>query len=74
MPWMRCPACRSWSLRSSWRAADGQRVPFRRRCPTCSAVFDVAKVGLVLRLPAGAAEERRMAALALRAPGGQAAA
>jgi hypothetical protein len=41
-------------------------VPFKRRCPTCSAVFDVAKVGLVLRLPDGASEELRMAALVLR--------
>jgi hypothetical protein len=65
MPYVRCPACASWSLREAWRG-DGPGVPFTITCPTCAVPSDIADVPMRLRLPEGAVEEWRAAALALR--------
>jgi hypothetical protein len=65
MPWCRCPACRSWSRRWTWRPL-GEWTSFRVVCPVCAVASEVAAVPLLLRPPAAAEEEMTAAALALR--------
>ena len=65
MPWVLCPACRLWSLRSAWTGAT-PGFPFRIVCPSCGVASDVAAVPMGLRPPEGVAQKQRTAALALR--------
>ena len=66
MPWMLCPCCASWSLRSTW-AGVGPGFPFQIACPFCGVAPDVAAVPMRLLPPEGLAQEQATAALALRA-------
>ena len=48
MPWMVCPCCALWSLRSTW-VGIGPGFPFQIACPACGVASDVAAV-LALRV------------------------
>jgi hypothetical protein len=65
VPWIVRPACRPWSLRSTW-AGVGPGFPFQIVCPSCGVASDVAAVPMRLRPPAGVAEDQRTAAPVLR--------
>ncbi len=65
MPWMLCPCCASWSLRSTW-AGVGPGFPSQIACPACGVASDVAAVPMRLLAPEGLDQELRTAALALR--------
>jgi hypothetical protein len=65
VPWVVCPRCALWSLRSAW-TGFGPGVPFRIVCPSCGVDSDVATVPMRLRPPEGVAQEQRTAAFVLR--------
>ena len=39
MPWMVCPCCALWSLRSTW-VGIGPGFPFQTACPACGVASD----------------------------------
>jgi hypothetical protein len=65
MPYVRCPACRSRTLRAAWRGV-GPGFDFTIACPTCGVTSDIADVPMRLRPPEGWHDDSRTAALALR--------
>jgi hypothetical protein len=64
MPYVRCPACATWTLRSAWRG--DVLGTFTITCPACAVTSDIHDVPMRLRPPDHTDEERRAAALALR--------
>ncbi len=67
MPYVQCPACATWTLRSAW--GGGELGVFTITCPACAVASDIADVPVRLRPPEATDDERRAAALALRIAG-----